>query len=165
MNRANQQQQKHMVAEPQPSTNSLYETDYHLWVLETVKQLENQQFNQVDWEHLIDEVLDLSRRQKRKLESLLTRLLEHLLKLKYWESEKVNNQNHWKREIRNFRKQIKKELRDSPSLKTYLSDQFLELYQDARELVADASGLSLQTFPEQPIADLEQVLDETWLPQ
>jgi hypothetical protein len=153
-----------MLTESQQKQKQLYETDYHLWVLETVKQLQNGDFEAVDWENLIDEVSDLSRREKRRLESLLTRLFEHLLKLKYWDAEREWNQNHWKREIRNFRKQIKKELKASPSLKNYLSEQLGELYQDARELVSDASGLSLHTFPEEPIAPLDQVLDENWLP-
>jgi hypothetical protein len=142
----------------------LYETDYNLWVLETVKKLQNRELDSLDWKNLIDEVLDLSRREKRRLESLLTRLLEHLLKLKYWDSERGLNQNHWQREIRNFRKQIKRELKASPSLKNYLVEQFSELYQDARELVSDASGLPLDHFPESPIAPLENVLDENWLP-
>ena len=142
----------------------LYETDYNLWVLETVKQLQNRELDSLDWENLIDEVSDLSRREKRRLESLLTRLLEHLLKLKYWDSERELNQNHWQREIRNFRKQIKRDLKASPSLKTYLTDQFLELYQDARELVSDASGLPIEHFPESTLAPLEKVLDENWLP-
>ena len=142
----------------------LYETDYNLWVLETVKKLQNRELDSLDWKNLIDEVLDLSRREKRRLESLLTRLLEHLLKLKYWDSERELNQNHWQREIRNFRKQIKRELKASPSLKNYLVEQFSELYQDARELVSDTSGLPLDHFPESPIAPLEKVLDENWLP-
>jgi len=142
----------------------LYETDYYLWVLETAKKLQNRELDSLDWENLIDEVLDLSRREKRKLESLLTRLLEHLLKLKYWQSEKEFNQNHWQREIRNFRKQINRNLKASPSLKAYLTDQFSELYQDARELVSDASGLPIGHFPESPLAPLEKILDENWLP-
>jgi len=153
-----------MIAESQQAQKPLYETDYYLWVLATVEQLQNREFETIDWENLIDEVLDLSRREKRRLESLLTRLFEHLLKLKYWKAEREVNQNHWKREIRNFRKQINKDLRASPSLKNYLSEQFVELYQDARELVSDASGLPLDAFPEQPIAPLEKVLDENWLP-
>ncbi len=163
-----------MVADSQKTQKQLYDTDYHLWVLETVKQLENRDLESVDWTHLIDEVLDLSKREKRKLESLLTRLFEHLLKLKYWEAERDNNQNHWRREIRNFRKQIQRELKASPSLKNHLSEHFLELYQDARELVSDASGLPLDTFPEstmslcdcpKDIAPLDQILDENWLPK
>ena len=153
-----------MLTESQKKQKQLYETDHHIWVLETVKQLQNGDFHSIDWENLIDEVSDLSRREKRRLESLLTRLLEHLLKFRYWDCERKWNHNHWKREIRNFRKQIKKDLRASPSLKGYLSEQFVELYQDARELVSDASGLPLSTFPEEPIAPLDQVLDENWLP-
>ena len=142
----------------------LYETDYNLWVLETVKKLQKRELDSLDWKNLIDEVLDLSRREKRRLESLLTRLLEHLLKLKYWDSERELNQNHWQKEIRNFRKEIKRDLKASPSLKNYLVEQFSELYQDARELVSDASDLPLDYFPESPIAPLENVLDENWLP-
>jgi len=142
----------------------LYETDYHLWVLETVHKLRNRELDTLDWENLIDEVLDLSRREKRRLESLLTRLLEHLLELKYWDSEREFNQNHWQREIRNFRKQINRDLKASPSLKSYLAEQSSELYQDARELVSDASGLPIEHFPESLIAPLEKVLDESWLP-
>jgi len=153
-----------MIAQSQQAQKQLYETDYNLWVLETIKKLKNQDFQTIDWENLIDEVSDLSRREKRRLESLLTRLLEHLLKLKYWDSEIELNQNHWQREIRNFRKQIKRELRASPSLKSYLAERFSELYQDARELVSDASGLPLEHFPESPIAPLDQVLDENGLP-
>ncbi len=77
-----------MVAELNINAKSLYDTDYNLWVIKTVQQLKNKDLESLDWENLIEEVLDLSRRDKRKMESLLTRLIEHLLKLGYWESEK-----------------------------------------------------------------------------
>jgi hypothetical protein len=153
-----------MVAESQSRQTNLYETDYNLWVLETVKQLENQELNDVDWENLLEELSDLSRREKRRLESLLMRLFEHLLKLQYWEDEIENNRGHWEAEILNFRKQIKKELKASPSLKPYLLEIWEECYQDGREIAAAHSQLPLETFPETPIATLEQVLDEHGLP-
>ena len=153
-----------MVAELRKSNKSLYETDYNLWVLETVAKLKSKDLDDLDWENLIEEVLSLSRRDKHKLASLLTRLLEHLLKLGYWYSEKERNQNHWKREIRNFRLQIDRLLSDSPSLKPYLLEIFDKCYKNGISLASDSSGLSLEDFPEQPIATLEQVLDEDWLP-
>jgi hypothetical protein len=148
---------------PQVSPN-LYDTDYHLWVLETVKQLENRDFNSVDWNNLIDEVWDLSRREKRRMESLLTLLIEHLLKSTYWESEKPRNLAHWQAEITNFRKQIKRELKASPSLNTYLQEIFIECYQDAREIASRRSQLPLSTFPVEPITTLEAILNENWFP-
>jgi hypothetical protein len=125
-----------MITQSEQITKSLYETDYHLWVLETVKKLQNKAFDSLDLENLIEEVSDLSRREKRKLETLLTRLFEHLLKLKYWESARGQNQGHWEAEVLNFRKQIKKELRASPSLKPYLLEIFDECYPDGREIPA-----------------------------
>jgi hypothetical protein len=153
-----------MVTELTQKQKSLYDTDYNLWVLKTVKQLENRELECLDWDNLIEEVLDLSRRDKRKLESLLMRLIEHLLKLGYWELEKDRNRKHWKGEIINFRKQIKRLLRDSPSLKPYLENVFEECYQDGREIASQRSELPLNTFPETPIASLEQILNENWLP-
>ena len=153
-----------MVAESQKAQKQLYETDYHLWVIETVKKLQNQEFDTIDWENLIDEFLDLSKREKRKLQSLLKRLFEHLLKLKYWENEAQRNRRHWRGEIANFRQQIKYQLEDSPSLKSYLKEIFAQSYLDARVIASEKSGLPLNTFPESPIAPLEKVLDENWLP-
>jgi hypothetical protein len=153
-----------MVVELRKTNTNLYDTDYNLWILDTVQKLQCKDLDNLDWENLIEEVLGLGRSGKRKLESLMTRLIEHLLKLGYWQSERNYNQNHWRREIRNFRKQIKRELKASPSLKSYLVQIFDELYQDARELLADDSGLPIDMFPEQPIATLEQLLDEDWLP-
>lgn len=75
------------------------------------------------------------------------------------------SEGHWKGEIRNFRKQIKDELKDSPSLRNYLSEIFNECYQDSREIISNKAQLPLNSFPELPIADLEQVLDEDWLPE
>jgi hypothetical protein len=153
-----------MVTEIKNKLQNLYDTDYNLWVLETVKHLQNREFNCVDWENLIEEVLDLSRRDKRKLESLLMRLTEDLLILQYWQSEKERNRGHWQREITNFRKQIKRLLEDSPSLENYLKDRLERCYQDGRDLSVQHSQLPLNTFPENPIFTLEQVLDENWLP-
>ena len=153
-----------MVIQLQTTSKKLYDTDYNLWVMETVDQLKNKNFDAIDLENLIEEVSDLSRRDKKKLKSLLRNLLEHLLKLKYWESEIVYNQGHWKGEIRNFRKQIKDELENSPSLKRYLLEILDECYQDAREIISDKSQLPINTFPEALIGTMEQVLDENCFP-
>jgi hypothetical protein len=153
-----------MVIQLQTTAKKLYDTDYNLWVMETVDQLKNKNFDAIDLENLIEEVSDLSRRDKRKLESLLRRLFEHLLKLKYWESQITRNQGHWKGEIRTFRKQINNELKTSPSLNRHLLEIFDKCYQDAREIVSDKSQLSINTFPEALIGTMEQVLDENWFP-
>jgi hypothetical protein len=156
---------KTMKTSTKISLKTLYDTDYNQWIETTVKQLQESNFKEVDWENLIEEVADLSRRERQKFRKLLTRLWEHLLKLGYWESERERNAPHWKKEVRNFRKQIKQLLKDSPSLKPFVREIFEECYQDAREMVADLSELHLDIFPANSIANYSQILDENWLPK
>jgi signal transduction histidine kinase len=153
-----------MVAELKSQEKTLYDTDYNLWVLETVEKLKNRDFNSLDLDNLIEEVLDLSRQDKRKIQSLLIQLFEHLLKLKYWEAERPYNKGHWEAEIRNFRQQINIQLEDSPSLRKHISEVFNDSYKKGRALASDRSQLPLNTFPENPIATVERALDENWLP-
>ena len=152
-----------MVTSTQPTTQTLYDQDYYLWIRTTINQLRTGQFSAVDLENLLEELETMGKSEKRAIESLLTKLLVHLLKLKCWDSERERNQGHWLGEIRTFRNQIKKSLKDSPSLKPYILEIFDECYQDARLEASDRSQLPLDIFPIIPIGSLEQILDD-WLP-
>lgn len=48
-------------------TNSkiLYEQDFNLWREITIQQIRERQFNQVDWEHLLEELEDIGKSEKR----------------------------------------------------------------------------------------------------
>ncbi|MEH2286296.1 DUF29 domain-containing protein [Nostoc sp.] len=154
-----------MVLEIQTSTQTLYDQDYYLWLRTTINQLRTSQFSSVDLDNLIEELEDMGRSQKQRVKSLLIRLFEHLLKLTYWDVERERNQGHWKGEIRTFRREIKDELKDSPSLKPYILEIFDECYQDARTEASDRSQLTIDIFPLIPIGSLEQILDENWFPE
>jgi hypothetical protein len=151
-----------MVTSTEPTTQTLYDQDYYLWLKTTINQLRTGQFSAVDLENLLEELETMGRSEKRAIESLLTNLLVHLLKLRCWDSERERNQGHWQGEVRTFRRQIKKSLKDSPSLKPYILEIFDECYQDARKEASDRSQLPIDTFPLIPIGSLEQILDENW---
>jgi hypothetical protein len=153
-----------MVTQLSSISPKLYDVDYNLWVLETVEKLESKDFGCLDLENLVEEVFDLSQRDKNKLESLLIRLFEHLLKLTYWGAEIERNRGHWEGEIINFRLQIKRLLKRSPSLKPFVEEVLEDCYQDSRKIVSKRSQLPINTFPDKPIAKLEQLLDENWFP-
>ena len=138
----------------------LYETDYNQWVNETVQQLRERQFDGVDWDNLIEEIEDMGKSQKRALESFLTRLVEHLLKLSYWESEKERNGNHWKSEIVNFRYQVHKRLKESPSLRPELESIYAEIFPVAIRSVSQLFPLSTDAY-----ISLEKTLDNDWFPE
>ncbi len=153
-----------MIQSIKTSIKKLYDQDYQLWLETTLEQLRNSEYSQVDWENLLEEIEGMTRRDKRALKSLLTRLFEHFLKLAYWKSEREYNQAGWKGEIRNFRVRIKRLLKDSPSLKPYLAEIIEECYQDARRITCDKMQISTKQLPSDSIANLEQILDENWLP-
>jgi Domain of unknown function DUF29 len=106
-----------MFTSTQPTTQTLYDQDYYLWLRTTINQLRTGKFSAVDLENLLEELETISRSQKRTIANLLIKLFVHLLKFKYWDSERERNQGHWQGEIRTFRREIKDELKDSPSLK------------------------------------------------
>jgi hypothetical protein len=142
------------------TTQALYNQDYYLWLKTTINQLRAGQFSVVDIDNLIEELESMGRSEKRTVKSLLIRLFEHLLKLKYWDGERERNEGHWKGEIRTFRRQIKDELKDSPSLQPYILEIFDECYKEAKAEASDRTKLPIEIFSLTPIGSLEQVLDE-----
>jgi hypothetical protein len=145
--------------------SDLYEKDYYLWIEKTISLLENHQFSDLDLDNLIEEISDMGKSQRQSLKSYLTRLLEHLLKLVYWESELEYNQRGWKNEIRNFRRAIKRIIADSPSLQPYLIEIFNNSFQEARISLIELSGMAENLVSLAPICTIEQALNEDWFPE
>jgi len=153
-----------MQSELHLKSASLYDTDYQLWLEQTTAQLRAHDFNSLDLENLIEEIESLGKSDKRAISSYLLRLCEHLLKLRYWESERELCFRVWILEINNFRSEIELILQDSPSLKPFLSEAFLSSYQKARKNILKTVELPFGFVPEEPDFTLEQALDEDWLP-
>jgi hypothetical protein len=140
-------------------TKVKYEEDYYLWTQTMVENLKNKNYLKVDWDNLIEEIDDMGKSQKRAVESLLLRLTEHLLKLKYWEAEKARNRKYWESEVVNFRVLLRKRLKESPSLKANLAEMYVEVLPDSKRSIS-----KLFDLPETIELTLTQVLDEDWFP-
>jgi hypothetical protein len=150
---------------------NLYDKDYYLWLEKTISLLENRRFSDLDLENLIEEIKDMSRRERQKLESLLTKLLEHLLKLTYWQSKRDYNKNRWRREILNFRIQIKRIISNrkdgtyNTNLVSYLTEILDQCYEDACNLFVEGSGIDKRVLSSKSIGTIDQILDENWFPE
>ena len=107
----------------------LYHQDLNLWRQAVINAIRNQQLENMDWDNLIEEITDMGASEKRALRSYTKRLIEHILKLKYWDNERKYNQRGWKKEVVNFREEIKSILEESPSLNNYLEQNYLDWYQ------------------------------------
>jgi len=60
-----------------------YDSDLYTWSLEQAELLRQGKFDQLDLENIIEEIEDMSKSEKRALESFLETLLMHLLKWVY----------------------------------------------------------------------------------
>ncbi len=65
------------------SVKRLYEKDYLIWLENTAYLLRQHRFDEVDIDHLVEEIEDIGRSEKRAVRSQLTRLLMHWLKWQY----------------------------------------------------------------------------------
>lgn len=142
-------------------TKKLYETDFNLWLEATAQLLRERQFNQIDYDNLIEEIEDMGNSQKDALESNLRVLLMHLLKWKFQPSKRSNS---WKYTIVEHSLRLNKSFKKSPSLKKYFNNVFEESYQDARMLAASETGIPKDDFPvECPFAKEDILNYEYWL--
>ena len=139
----------------------LYERDYYLWVEEQVRLLGERRFDELDAVNLIDEVGDLGRSEKRSIRNNLVVVLLHLLKHQFQPRRRSRS---WLSSIAEHRRRLRDEFEDSPSLRGYAAERFEETYRDARRQAAIETGLSDETFPDQPPWTLEQALDPDFLP-
>jgi hypothetical protein len=150
---------------PTSAVSKLYEDDFYGWIQHTVEAIKHRKFDQVDWENLIEEVESMGRSEKRELKSRLLVILEHLLKLMFWDSEKPQNARGWRNTVIEQRNQVEMILEDSPSLKPWLADHFAESYAKARQQILQKYGLPGDLFPTQPPFSLEDALNADWLPE
>jgi hypothetical protein len=149
-----------MVA--QISTKTLYEQDFNLWLEETVNLLKNRQLDQLDYDNLIEEIESMGKRDKHALESNLEKILMHLLK---WQYQNDKRSNSWRYTIIEHRNRLKKDFRDSPSLKRYFDDVLEDCYQTARKVASEETGLDIKTFPVDLPFKKENILDPDYLPE
>lgn len=135
-----------------------YQQDLVAWLDDTVIQLKERRFEDIDLDRLIEEIEGLAGRDRRELKNRLDILLNHLLKRLY-----VNlpeDYRGWELTIREQRKQIKTLLEQSPSLQNHLLEVFPVCWQtalsEAREDYSDVS------FPDQwpECAEIDALLNQ-----
>ncbi len=141
--------------------NNLYDTDFYLWIENTVIQLKGKQFNELDLANLIEEIEDMGKQAKQSLKSNLRVLLMHLLKYKYQPEKRTRS---WLLTISEHGQRIIDSLEDSPSLKNYYQEVFSKCYQNARKNASIETGLKLNIFPENSPFSLEETLNPEFLP-
>jgi hypothetical protein len=144
---------------------SLYDQDFYRWVQQTVHALKNRELEQVDWENLIEEIDSMGRSEKKELKSRLLVILEHLLKLMFWEAEKAQNSRGWRNTIIEQRSQLELLLDDSPSLRPWCKSFLWNSMPRLEARFCRKSDLPSSCIPTLPPFSADDALNTDFLPR
>ena len=141
-----------------------YDTDVVAWSNEQAQLLRAGKFNQLDLEHLAEEIEDVGKSEQRELANKMSVLLAHLLKWAF-QPELRASSDSWRLTIKEQRKRIVARLAKTPSLQRSLTDvDWLDdAWVDAVSLARKETGIVI--FPEVCPWPMDDVLTEGWLPQ
>ena len=148
-------------------SHTLYDCDLQLWIEQTIGQLKNREFESLDIEHLIEELVDLGKSEKNALRSNLMSLLAHLLK-KVQYNVPDSMQGSWLSSVVEHRQRVLNNLADTPSLKSFLGEAVEKAYPVSRKLAIKQGKLAKfgvrvpeeNEYPVQCPFSIEQILDE-----
>lgn len=148
---------------------TLYRTDYTQWAQRNAELLQARRFDELDIEHLLEELSDMGKSERQELESRLLVLLAHLLKWEYQYRTLADRWREfdgrsWRATIVEQRQRLAMRLRKSPGLKSVLDESVAAIYPDAVELASDETGLAPATFPDRCPYTVAQLLDKTFYP-
>ena len=158
--------QLHYIVQMNAPTESLYEEDFYAWTQRQAELLRRLPAvgNEIDLEHIAEEIEDLGRSDLRAARSLCQHIIEHLLKLEH--SGLDEPANHWRDEIVEWRLQLEQILTRSIEAKLDLPAQYRAALKLLRRLERDVPGLTSRVPRECPYT-LEQIVgagDEDWFP-
>lgn len=149
-------------------SKTLYNRDLQLWIEQTIRQLKNHEFESLDIEHLIEELVDLGKSEKNALRGNLMILLAHLLKLNIQHDVPDSMKVSWYSSVLEHRQRVLNNLADTPSLKSYLVEAVEKAYPRGRKLAIKEEqlakfGVRIPEEIEYPITcpfSIQQILDE-----
>jgi hypothetical protein len=146
-----------------PADTSLYEEDFPLWAERQGALLRARRFKELDLDNLIEEVEALARKDRREVESRAELILIHFLKLAY--SSAPEPRRGWVRTVLTQRRALLRML--TPTLRNHLQEQLVEMYAQARRMVAimmETDAIEPEVLPAECPYSVEEVLEAEWLP-
>jgi hypothetical protein len=152
-----------MAARLKAKATNLYEADFYDWALAQADLLRARRFEDLDLEHLIEEVEDLGGALKRTVRSRVRTITAHLLKLRH--SPASEPRAGWRQTVVSQRNDLADEL--TPTLRRDLAAAWGELYERARR----EAEIALRDRGEETAADalppvcpytLDQITGDWW---
>ena len=147
-----------------PPAGGLYQEDFPLWAERQAALLRAKRFDELDLENLIEEVEDLSRRERDRVESHVESILEHLLQLE--RSNATTPRRGWLVTVDRQRAQLGRKL--TTTLRHHLEGELPAVYAGLRRPLArqlEKDHAPADALPAGCPYTLDQILDPDWYPE
>jgi Domain of unknown function DUF29 len=134
-----------MATRIKPAPNELYEEDFYVWTQRQAELLRARRFEDLDLEHLVEEVAELG---DTKLSAVLNNarvVMEHLLKVQH--SPAIDPRNGWRATVLERRSRLEVEL--TPRLAQVMEAELPRMYRRARR----SASVSMRDHGEHEAAD------------
>lgn len=143
-----------------PGIYPRYEEDYYGWIQATAALLKQGNFREVDMDHVIEEMEDMGKREKRSFTSRMAQLIAHLLK---WEYQPSLRSKSWTFTIQEQRDQLKELYEENPSFRSQLEGFMAQAYKHGLNIFRMETHLET-SLPQKCPYTFDQCLDDTFFP-
>ena len=133
----------------------LYDVDFYRWTQEQaalLRQVPGERINPpIDWKHAAEEIEDMGLSDLRAVNSRISVILEHLLKLEH--SPAGDPRDGWVETVFRCRGDVSRILDDSPSLRGKLAERWRKEYALARRSAVRSlarDGVGAEEIPAEP---------------
>ena len=134
----------------------LYEADETAWLEQMSKLISERRYDELDFRHLSEYLLDMAKRDRREVLHRLTTLLVHLLK---WEHQPRKRSRSWQATILTQRHELQ-DLLESRTLENHAREILPKAYARAIKEAAAETGLVPERFPQECTNTLDELLGE-----
>lgn len=138
------------------TAKTLYDADFVEWTARTAELVRSGRFDEVDLEHVAEEIEDLGKRDRAGVASLLFRLVLHQVKRKI---QPERDGERWRRSIVTSQPAILQKVQDSPSLRRFLEEELQNIYRRAVRGAMFETGVKQADLPELCPFTLDQFLE------
>ncbi len=139
--------------------DDLYRTDIVTWSRQQAERLRRhvggERVNDLDWEHVIEEIEDLGNSEITAVRSFLIQAMVHALKIARWPDSTAVN--HWSGEAANFLQQAQDRYRRSMARELLVDTCFAKA---RRTVLATTGDTSPQPIPDRTDLTLDALMDE-----
>ena len=142
-----------------------HDEDFYGWAMAEASLLRQHKWNELDIEHLAEELESMGASERRELISRMAQLIFHLLKWQHQPDFREFNKRSWEASIQEQRKKVKKLIVDNPSFKPNMEDFVADSYEDSILLIKKETPIDLKLLPAQCPYTFDQIMNDEFYPE